>query len=243
MTNSSGNILIVDDDFSIRNALRATLSSLGFGIEEAATGEEGIAMAGASHFDAVLLDINMPGIGGTATCQKLRQLAPALPILMLTVRDSQEDVIRALDAGADDYITKPFHIRELAARLRAAVRRNRSNAEPPARLLIGDVELDAARRIVKKSGVAVHLTPKEFDLLHHLMLQAGMPVNHSKLLQAVWGPEYGGELEYLRTFVRQLRVKIEDDPSHPTYLLTEACVGYRFCEPMIETQASGRENV
>jgi two-component system, OmpR family, KDP operon response regulator KdpE len=149
---------------------------------------------------------------------------------MLTVRSNQDDIVKALDAGADDYITKPFHIRELAARLRAAVRRGRVSTESPASLFFGDIELDSAKRIVRKRGQIVHLTPKEFELLQYLMQHAGMPVTHSKLLRAIWGPEYGGELEYLRTYIRQLRIKLEDDPSCPIYLLTEPYVGYRFSD-------------
>ena len=151
-----------------------------------------------------------------------------------TVRDSQDDLVRALDAGADDYITKLFHIRELTARLRAAIRRNRSMNPMGTVLAIGEVELDPARRTVRKNGAPIHLTPKEFDLLRYLMRHAGVPVTHSRLLQAVWGPEYGHKLEYLRTFVRQLRLKIEDTPAQPTYLLTDAYVGYRFRDLAIE---------
>jgi two-component system KDP operon response regulator KdpE len=150
---------------------------------------------------------------------------------MLTVRDSEEDKVAALDAGADDYITKPFHVRELAARIRAAVRRScASTTDPDAIIRIGNIELDPARRLVRKAGGPVHLTPKEFDLLRYLMAHAGLPMMHARLLHAVWGPEYGGELEYLRTFVRQLRKKIEDDPAEPAYLLTDSHIGYRFAE-------------
>jgi two-component system KDP operon response regulator KdpE len=148
---------------------------------------------------------------------------------MLTVRDQEMDKIEALDAGADDYITKPFSIPELAARLRSAVRRSAA-VEPDTGtpILIGDIELDPARRIVRKAGEALRLTPKEFDLLHYLMSRPGLPVAHVRLLRAVWGEEYGQELEYLRTFVHQLRKKLEDDPSSPEYLLTELHFGYRF---------------
>src|SRR5262249_47137940 len=151
---------------------------------------------------------------------------------MLTVRDKETDMIEALDAGADDYITKPFSIPELAARLRSAVRRSTTNgpgAEAP--IAIGEIELDPARRIVRKAGALLRLTPKEFELLHYLMARPGLPLAHAKLLRAVWGPEYGGELEYLRTFVHQLRKKLEGDPSAPEYLLTELHFGYRFREP------------
>jgi two-component system KDP operon response regulator KdpE len=162
---------------------------------------------------------------------------------MLTVRDSEEDKVAALDAGADDYITKPFNMRELAARIRAAVRRScASPLDPDAAIRIGNVELDPARRLVRKAGEPVHLTPKEFDLLHCLMAHAGLPMMHAQLLRAVWGPEYGGELEYLRTFVRQLRKKIEDDPAEPVYLLTDSHLGYRFAEAKPEPVQENSKN-
>ena len=153
---------------------------------------------------------------------------------MLTVRDSEDDKVEALDVGADDYITKPFQLRELTARIRAAMRWSRAPApqqgqEQPV-LHIGDIELDPGRRTVKKASRLVHLTPKEFELVQHLMTYAGRPIPHARLLNTVWGPEYGGELEYLRTFVHQLRKKLEDDPANPRYLLTDAHVGYRFVE-------------
>jgi two-component system, OmpR family, KDP operon response regulator KdpE len=231
MNQTPDKILVVDDDSSIRRALHTTLGALGFEVEEARDGEAALRLVRARQFDAVLLDINMPGMGGIETCRQLRRLGPVLPIVMLTVRDSQDDIVRTLDAGADDYITKPFHIRELVARLKAAVRRSRALGNVRTLFSIGDVELDPERRTVKKRGQLIRLTPKEFDVLHYLMANAGMPIPHARLLQAVWGPEYGNELEYLRTFVRQLRLKIEDDPSHPTYLLTDPYVGYRFYEP------------
>jgi two-component system KDP operon response regulator KdpE len=136
-----------------------------------------------------------------------------------------------LEAGADDYVTKPFHIRELTARVRAAVRRAQTlDDKTNAIISIGDVDLDPARREVHKTGNFIRLTPKEFDLLHYLMAHAGLPITHGRLLNAVWGPEYGDEVEYLRTFIRQLRKKIEDDPGNPKYLLTDIQIGYRFRE-------------
>jgi two-component system KDP operon response regulator KdpE len=178
-----------------------------------------------------LLDINMPGVGGIEACRMLRRLTPGLPILMLTVRDSADDKIDALDAGADDYITKPFHVGELTARVRSAVRRSRlAQGESETVIAIGEIELDRERRLVRKSGAIVHLTPKEFELLYCLMSHAGKPLTHARLLTSVWGTEYGSELEYLRTFVRQLRKKLEDDPARPKYLLTESYVGYRFSD-------------
>jgi two-component system KDP operon response regulator KdpE len=204
---------------------------MGFQVEEASSGEAALRLLPEAKPDVVLLDINMPGIGGIKACREMRRILPRLAILMLTVRDSEEDKVAALDAGADDYVTKPFNVRELAARIRAAVRRSAlSQADPDAPIRIGSIELDPARRLVRKAGETIHVTPKEFDLLHYLMSHAGLPIMHARLLRAVWGPEYGGELEYLRTFVRQLRRKLEDDPADPAYLLTDSHVGYRFAE-------------
>jgi two-component system KDP operon response regulator KdpE len=230
----------VDDEPAIRWALRKTLQGRNFEIQEAETGEQAIALVRTICVDAVLLDIEMLGMNGIETCRKLRKLMPLLGIVMLTVKNSEEDKIRALDAGADDYITKPFHIRELAARLRAAVRRARaSQGDDAAAIRIGDIELDPARRTVKNAGVTIHLTPKEFELLHFLMSHAGFPLTHARILAAVWGPEYGGELEYLRTFVRQLRKKLGDDAASPRYLVTDSQIGYRF-RSEAELMAGGR---
>jgi len=225
-----GKVLIVDDESSIRQALRATLGTR-FDIVEATTGEQALALLAVDHFEVVLLDINMAGMGGIEACREIRRQCPRLAILMLTVRDSEDDKVEALEAGADDYVTKPFNLRELVARVQAAVRR----AQTPIRdadavIEIGDVALDPARRLVQKAGQEVHLTPKEFDLLYCLMSHAGRPITHARLLNEVWGPEYGNELEYLRTFVRQLRKKLEDDPRRPTYLITDSHIGYRFRE-------------
>ena len=228
----SGLILVVDDEMSIRRALHSTLNKLGFKTVEAARGEEALSLVRTNPFDAVLLDINMPGMNGIDTCRSMRRLFPRIPILMLTVRDSEDDKVEALDAGADDYITKPFQLRELTARIRAAMRwaKAPSPQEDAPVLHVGDIELDPVRRTVKKANRLVHLTPKEFDLTQQLMTYAGRPIPHTRLLNAVWGPEYGEELEYLRTFVHQLRKKLEDDPANPQYLLTDAHVGYRFVE-------------
>jgi two-component system KDP operon response regulator KdpE len=201
---------------------------MGFTIVEAARGEEALALVRTASFNAVLLDINMPGMGGIDVCRIMRRNSPRLPILMLTVQGSEDSKVEALEAGADDYITKPFQLRELTARLRAATRRNEPGSDDTTVIAIGDVLLDPSRHVVEKAGRAVHLTPKQFELLHFLMLNAGRPVSHAKLLQSVWGPEYGNELEYLRTFIRQIRVKIESDPANPIYLTTESHIGYRF---------------
>jgi two-component system KDP operon response regulator KdpE len=235
MSQSHGKVLIVDDESAIRRALHNTLQGMGFDVDDAANGEAAMDLVSEAEYDVVLMDINMPGIGGIRACREIRRSMPRLGILMLTVRDREEDKITALDAGADDYITKPFNVRELAARIRAAVRRSSaSRVDPNAVIQIGNIELDPARRLVRKGGRPVHLTPKEFDLLRYLMAHAGLPITHARLLHAVWGPEYGGELEYLRTFVRQLRKKLEDDPADPAYLLTDSHIGYRFAEAKVE---------
>lgn len=227
---TQGTVLIVDDEQSIRVSLRTILSNIGFEIVEAARGEEALSLVRTTPFDVVLLDINMPGIGGVEVCRMMRKESARLPIVMLTVQGNEDRKVEALDAGADDYITKPFQLRELIARLKAAVRRNKAVAVDEATITIGDVHLDPARHLVRKHGRSVHLTPKQFELLHYLMVNAGRPVPHAKLLRSIWGPDYGDELEYLRTFVRQLRTKIEDDPGNPKYLVTEAHIGYRFSE-------------
>jgi len=227
---TQGTVLIVDDERSIRVSLRTILSNIGFEIVEAARGEEALSLVRTAPFDAVLLDINMPGMGGVEVCRQMREGSARLPIVMLTVQGSEDRKVEALDAGADDYITKPFQLRELIARLKSAVRRNKALESEETFILIGDVKLDPARHLVQKKGRSVHLTPKQFELLHYLMANAGRPVPHARLLRTVWGPEYGDELEYLRTFVRQLRTKIEDDPGNPKYLMTEAHIGYRFSE-------------
>jgi len=226
---SNGTVLVVDDEPGIRRALRGALSNLGFRTDEASTGEQGIDLARRHRYDAILLDINMPGKGGIETCRELRRGAPDLGILMLTVRDGEDDKVEALEAGADDYVTKPFAVGELTARLRA-VRRGHtaSDTMPVFQIIIGDIALDPERHTVTKAGKPLHLTPREFDVLEYLMRHAGIPVRHGALLSAVWGKDYGNEVEYLRTFVRQLRKKIEDDPANPRYLTTDAFIGYRF---------------
>jgi two-component system KDP operon response regulator KdpE len=232
-------ILVVDDESAIRRALRPPLLELGFQVAEASRGEEALQLLRASTFDAVLLDVNMPGVGGIETLRRIRSFAPRLPILMLTVRDQEEEKVEALDLGADDYVTKPFSTRELIARIRAAVRRVRApiRAED-APIEIGEIKLDPVKRLVTRRGQAVHLTRKEFDILHCLMSRAGRVVTYAKLLTAVWGADCREEVEYLRTFVRQLRKKIEDDPSNPLYLLTDVYVGYRFADAQMFQDAT-----
>jgi two-component system KDP operon response regulator KdpE len=230
-----GTILVVDDDSATRRALHMTLSGMGFTVVEAARGEEALSLVRVTRLDAVLLDVDMPGMGGMEACRAIRHAVARLPILMLTVMDSEDDKVLALDAGADDYITKPFQVRELTARLRSAVRRrNAQDSDRDRPIRLGQIELDPVKYRVQKSGRSIHLTPKEFEMLHYLMMHAGEPIPHARLLKSVWGAEYGDELEYLRTFVRQLRKKIEDDPRHPQYLLTDAYIGYRFADKSIE---------
>jgi two-component system KDP operon response regulator KdpE len=224
-------VLVVEDDAGIRQSLFGTLNALGFIIGEAGNGEEAMIRLRMVDYDAVLLDVNMPGMGGIETCRKMSQRYPGLPIIMLTVLDGEDDKVEALDAGADDFVTKPFQIRELTARLRAAIRRSKAVVLAPNELIvIGEVALDRARHRVQKSGAEIHLTPKEFDLLSYLMEHAGRPAPYQRLLTTLWGPEYGNEREYLRVLVNQLRKKIEEDPSRPTYILTESHIGYRFRE-------------
>jgi two-component system KDP operon response regulator KdpE len=231
MMRIEGRLLVVDDERSIRQALTTTLGTLGFDVEEAETGEEALAMTRRSHYDAVLLDINMPGMGGVSACREIKHIAPGLSILMLTVRDSQDDKVEAFECGADDYITKPFHMRELTARVKAAVRRSHAfDRRQDGTIRVGEIEINTERRQVRKNGAAVRLTPKEFDILQYLMTNAGKPVTHAQLLRAVWGPEFRGELEYLRTFMYQLRKKLESDPASPRYLLTDSYFGYRFAD-------------
>ena len=233
------NVLIVDDDPAFRRGLGASLKSAGHQVELARGAEEALHYVRENPVDIVLLDINMPEIGGVEACQRIRAVNPRSGILMLTVRDSQEDKVRALGAGADDYITKPFQLEELLARMNAVWRRTGSGAILPAPILCaGQLELDLERRILKKNGKQIHLSPKEFDLLAVLMQHKGIPLTHAKLLRAVWGYEYGNEPDYLRSYVRTLRKKIEDDPPRPRYLLTEPWVGYRLCDP--ETEAAGQ---
>src|SRR5580658_877695 len=174
-------VLVVDDEPSIRRALHATLSTLGFDIEEASGGEQAVSFVRTERYDAALLDINMPGMGGIEACRAIRRLSPRLPILMLTVRDNPDDKIDALEAGADDYVTKPFHLGELMARVRSAVRRSQATQENQDTVItIGDIQLDSERRLVRKSGNLIHLTPKEFELLRCLMLRAGRPLTHAR---------------------------------------------------------------
>ena len=233
--------LLVDDEPSFRRVLRTSLVASGFAVEEASIGEDAIAILAQRPFDLVLLDMNMPGVGGVETCREVRSLLPKIGIVMVTVRDAENDMVKALEAGADDYLTKPVRFRELVARLRAVARRLRvEDALESDVFRVGELELDVKRRLLYRDGESVHLTPTEFHLLALLMRHQGALVTHAQLLRSIWGPEYGTELDYLRSYVKALRKKIEDNPSQPKYILTEPWVGYRLCDPHNSEYASAR---
>jgi len=225
-------VLVVDDEPALRKTIRASLAASGFTVEEAGTGTEAVSVIQRRPFDLALLDVNMPGMSGLEACRQIRAFAPRMGIIMVTVRDAEEDKVRALEAGADDYVTKPFRFRELIARLGAVLRRTRLDVEAESGVLqAGTLKMDIERGMLWKGSEQVRLSPKEFELLSFLMRNQGVPLTHVKLLRGVWGPEYGDELEYLRTYVRMLRKKIEDDPARPQYIQTEPWVGYRFRNP------------
>lgn len=227
MSSPETQILVVDDERQIRRVMRVALEAEGYAVIEARTGEEALEQLANHPVDLILLDLNMPGMGGMQACREIRAASEAA-IVVLSVRSSEEDKIEALDAGADDYVTKPFSGKELLARIRAALRRV---PEPPRErpaVRIGDLVIHLDSRTVESPSRPVRLTPKEFDLLEHLVNNPDTTIAHNKLLQAVWGPEYGGEVEYLRVFVNRLRKKIEPDPANPRYIVTIPWLGYRF---------------
>ena len=233
----SAKIMVVDDEPQIRRVLRTTLTSQGYAVEEAKSGDEALDMIRGERPDLILLDVNMPGRSGLETCREIRS-GSDIPIIMLTVRNTERDKVQALDAGADDYVVKPFGSEELMARIRAALRRAAPVEALPA-FVSADLKIDFEKRSVLVKGAPVRLTPKEFELLHHLVANQGKAQGHRRLLQAVWGPDYGEETEYLRVFINQLRRKIEPDPRHPRYIHTEPWVGYRF-EPPTEKPRTTR---
>ena len=225
---SGAKILIVDDEPQIRRMLRTTLTSSGYQVADARSGEDSFEVFREYLPDLVIMDLNMPGIGGLQACRELRS-GTDVPIIVLTVRNAESDKVEALDAGADDYVCKPFGMNELLARIRAALRRAPTSPEGgPRGFTSEDLEIDFEGRNVRVQGKDVHLTPKEFDVLRYLVSHGGKPVPHRQLLQAVWGPDYGQESDYLRVFINHLRKKIEPNPSKPKYILTEPWVGYRF---------------
>jgi two-component system, OmpR family, KDP operon response regulator KdpE len=223
---SGATVLVVDDEPQIRRVMRATLSANGYVITEASNGEDAVESVRKNKPDLVLLDVNMPGMGGIEACREIRDATEA-PIIMLTVRNAERDKVAALDAGADDYVVKPFGIQELLARVRAALRRYAPDEVVPP-FVSKDISIDFDSREVTVRGHGVHLTPKEYDVLKHLVANQGKPLTHRRLLQSVWGPDYGEETENLRVVINQLRKKIEADPAKPKYILTEPWIGYRF---------------
>ena len=220
-------VLVVDDEPQIRRALRTNLAARGYEVDLAGTGEEALASAAARHPDVVVLDLGLPGIDGIAVVEGLRGWT-AVPIIVLSVRDAEADKIAALDAGADDYVTKPFSMGELLARLRAATRRAAPGPEEAAVVEAGSFTVDLAAKRVTKRGEAVHLTPTEWQLLEELVRHPGRLISQRQLLQTVWGPQYERETNYLRVYLAQLRRKLEDDPARPQHLITEPGMGYRF---------------
>lgn len=224
---NSAKILVIDDEPQLRRVMRVALTDLGYSIMEAKTGEEALRNLHDYDPDLILLDINMPGMGGMETCRALRRVSN-VPIVILSVRDSEHDKVAALDAGADDYVTKPFGIQELLARIRAALRRSAAQEQEPQVIRTEDFEIDLRLRTAIVRGQSVRLTPKEFEVLKFMAQSANEPITHRRLLQAVWGPDYGDEVEYLRVLMNSLRKKIEPNPSSPKYLLTVPWVGYRF---------------
>ena len=223
---SAGRIIIVDDQPKIRRFMRSTLVADGYEVSEAKTGEEALERIREQRPDLVVLDMNMPGMGGLAACRAIRKDSDTA-IVMLTVRNSDEDKVAALDAGADDFVTKPFSTPELMARIRAALRRVPS-AHSPHKVRVGEIVIDFGERTVSRHNVSAHLTPKELDLLRYLTQHANQALSHRELLQAVWGPDYGDQVDYLRVFVKNLRKKMEPNPEEPQYITTEPWVGYRL---------------
>lgn len=236
---NAATILVVDDEPQIRRVMLTTLTSQGYSVIEVRSGEEALEKMRTVRVDLVLLDVNLPGISGLETCREIR-VSSDVPIIMLTVRNSERDKVQALDAGADDYVVKPFGVEELMARIRAALRRA-APGEAIAPFTTDDLKIDFEKRTVIAKGSPVRLTPKEFELLRQLVSSQGKAQGHRRLLQAVWGPDYGDETEYLRVFINQLRKKIEPDPRNPQYIHTEPWIGYRFDPPTRKSRTSPSE--
>jgi two-component system KDP operon response regulator KdpE len=224
---SAGRILVIDDEPQIRRIMRTTLSGAGFEVDDARTAEEGFEKLREFRPDLVLLDINMPGMNGMDACRAIRADSD-IAIIMLTVRNSEADKVAALDAGADDFVTKPFSTPELLARIRATLRRVSASHSSPPRIRVGQLLIDFNARTVSNGAEPVHLTPKELDLLRYLTQHPNQVLPHRELLQAVWGPDYGSQVDYLRVFIKNLRKKLELNPENPEYITTEPWVGYRF---------------
>ena len=226
-------VLVVDDERQIRRVMRVALEAQGYEVTDARNGESALASLTSETFDLILLDLNMPGIDGLETCRRIREFCD-VPIVILSVRSAESDKVEALDAGADDYVVKPFGEKEVLARIRAALRRAPPQAASSESVIVlGELTLNLETRHIASQakaaqGKAVRLTPKEFDVLQYMVNNPNVSILHSKLLRAVWGPEYGNEVEYLRVFINRLRKKIEPDPANPRYILTEPWTGYRF---------------
>jgi len=226
-------VLVVDDEHTLQDFVRRNLEVRGYSVVTASNGLEALAIFTTRNIDLVILDLMMPRMDGLETTRRIRQRS-AVPIIILTALDEESDKIKAFDLGADDYLTKPFGVGELLARVKAVLRRSRWT-EPPTRqgrLIHGDIIVDLERHEVTAQGKEVKLTPTEFNLLTYLMEHAGKVLPHQAILRNVWGPEYGEETEYLRVYVGHLRQKIELIPSKPTYLMTERGIGYRFEAPV-----------
>jgi two-component system KDP operon response regulator KdpE len=226
--NLTDTILIIDDEVQIRRLLEITLASKGYKIAEAATGKEGL-IAAATHSPAlIILDLGLPDIDGIEILKKLREWYQK-PVIILSVRNLEEDIIHALDNGANDYLTKPFRTGELLARIRVALRQSQSAEDNPD-LNFGSLTVDLANHIARKNGEILKLTSTEFSLLALLAKNSGRVLTHQNILKEIWGFGYIGQTQYLRVFVAQLRKKIEDDPAKPSFLITESGIGYRFHE-------------
>ncbi|HVU33975.1 MAG TPA: response regulator transcription factor [Opitutaceae bacterium] len=221
-------LLLIEDEIQLRRLLKITLEHAQYAVTAAETGQLGLAEAASSRPDAMVLDLGLPDLDGVEVLRRLREWSQ-IPVLVLTVRDSEDTMIAALDAGADDYLTKPFSSRELLARLRAVLRRVQPTVESPV-IRFGDVELDFGARIVRRAGVPVRLTRKEYDLLTYLAQHAGRVVTHPQLLRALWGARAQDNAQYLRVYMTRLRQKLETDPHQPKYLRTDAGVGYRLTD-------------
>jgi two-component system KDP operon response regulator KdpE len=225
-------LLVVDDDQAMRRVLRTSLLATGFEVQEASSGEAALGSLDRKPATLVLMDINMPGIGGIEACRQMRARMPAVGIVMISVRGGEQDKITALEAGADDYVTKPVRFGELLARIRSVIRRTQAAETGCVTILrAGDLELNLHSQVLLKGGEEVHLSQKEYAILEFLMRHHDTLVPHVTLLRAVWGPEYGGETEYLRTYIKTLRKKIEQDPARPGYIITQPWMGYRFRNP------------
>lgn len=226
MTEPQLRILVVDDEIAIRRFLRTSLSAHGHTVFEASTGKEAINAVAADHPDVVILDLGLPDLDGTEVVRQLREWT-TIPIIILSVREHENDKITALDSGADDYLTKPFGVGELMARMRAAIRHSTHGSDEPV-FQNGPLEIDLARRMVRLAGSEIQLTPTEYELLRVLVNNAGKVVTHHQLLRQVWGGPYEDESHLLRVHMSNLRAKLEVEPARPQYILTEPGVGYRL---------------